>query len=172
VIALAKTHVLDQLGVGLVAASLDRNRPLAALATAFGTGGYLTSLGFATPVTAAAAALRNGALMHSLEYDGTHTASITHAGSAVASVALAVCEETGASGANLLRAFILGWEMFVLLGLAAPRSFSKRGFRYRVGRTLCRCVHGGPAVRARGRGDDERAGHRRQPGKRCHGVRV
>jgi 2-methylcitrate dehydratase PrpD len=130
VIALAKTHVLDQLGVGLVAASLDRNRPLAALAGAFGTGGHSTALGLATPVTAAAAALRNGALMHSLEYDGTHTASITHAGSVVAPVALAVCEETDASGANLLRAFILGWEMFVRLGLAAPGSFSKRGFQF------------------------------------------
>jgi 2-methylcitrate dehydratase PrpD len=129
VITLAKTHVLDQLGVGLVA-TLDRNRPLAALATAFGTGGHSTALGFAIPLTAAAAALRNGALKHSLEYDGTHTASITHAGSVVAPVALAVCEETGASGANLLRAFILGWEMFVLLGLAAPGPFSKRGVQF------------------------------------------
>ena len=130
VVALAKTHMLDQMGVGLVAASLPRNRPLAALAAVFGTGGHSTALGFATPVTAAAAALRNGALMHSLEYDGTHTASITHAGSVVAPVALAVCEETGASGASLLRAFILGWEMFVRLGLAAPGSFSKRGFQF------------------------------------------
>ena len=100
VVALAKTHFLDQLGVGLAAAALPRNRPLAALAAAFGTGGNSTALGFAAPVTAAAAALRNGALMHSLEYDGTHTASITHAGSVVAPVALAVCEETGASGAG------------------------------------------------------------------------
>jgi 2-methylcitrate dehydratase PrpD len=130
VVALAKIHFLDQLGVGLAAATLPRNRPLAALASAFGTGGNSTALGFAAPVTAAAAALRNGALMHSLEYDATHTASITHGGSVVAPVALAVCEETGASGARLLRAFVLGWEMFVRLGLAAPGSFSKRGFQF------------------------------------------
>src|ERR1043166_4467172 len=83
VVALAKTHFLDQLGVGLAAAALPRNRPPAALASAFGTGGSSTALGFATPVTAAAAALCNGALMHSLEYDGTHTGSIAHAGSVV-----------------------------------------------------------------------------------------
>jgi 2-methylcitrate dehydratase PrpD len=130
VVALAKTHFLDQLGVGLVAATLPRNCPLAALASAFGTGGKSTALGFAAPVTAASAALRNGALMHSLEYDATHTASITHAGSVAAPVALAVGEETGASGASLLRAFVLGWEMFVRLGLAAPGAFSKRGFQF------------------------------------------
>ena len=130
VVALAKIHFLDQLGVGLAAATLARNRPLAALTSAFGTGGNSTVLGCTAPATAAAAALRNGALMHSLEYDATHTASITHAGSVVAPVALAVCEETGASGARLLRAFVLGWEIFVRLGLAAPGSFSKRGFQF------------------------------------------
>jgi 2-methylcitrate dehydratase PrpD len=130
VVALAKTHLLDQLGVGLAAAALPRNSPLASLVSAFGTGGTATALGFATPVPAAAAALRNGALMHSLEYDGTHTASIAHAGSVVAPAALAVCEETGASGARLLHAFVLGWEMFVRLGLAAPGAFSKHGFQF------------------------------------------
>ena len=89
VVALAKIHFRDQLGVGLLAATLARNRPLAALASAFGAGGNATALGCAAPVMTAAAALANGALMHSLEYDATHTASITHAGSVVAPVALA-----------------------------------------------------------------------------------
>ena len=39
VVALAKTHLLDQLGVGLAAAALPRNRPLASVVSAFGTGG-------------------------------------------------------------------------------------------------------------------------------------
>jgi 2-methylcitrate dehydratase PrpD len=130
VVALAKTHLLDQLGVGLAAAALPRNSPLASIVSAFGTGGKATALGFAAPVPAAAAALRNGALMHSLEYDGTHTASIAHAGSVVAPAALAVCEETGASGARLLHAFVLGWEVFVRLGLAAPGTFAKHGFQF------------------------------------------
>jgi 2-methylcitrate dehydratase PrpD len=130
VIAVAKTHVLDQLGVGLVASTLPRNRALSALAAEFGIGGRSTGLGHEAAVPAAQAALRNGALMHSLEYDGTHTASITHGGSVVAPVALAVAEEADVSGADFLRAFILGWEMFVRMGLAAPGSFSKRGFQF------------------------------------------
>ena len=43
---------------------------------------------------------------------------------------LAVCEETGASGASFLRAFVLGWEIFVRLGLAAPGAFGRRGFQF------------------------------------------
>ena len=130
VVALAKTHLIDQLGVGLAAASLPRNRPLDALAGMFGAGGRSTALGLAAPLAAPVAALRNGALMHSLEYDGTHTASIVHAGSVVAPVALAVGEEAGASGADLLRAFVLGWEFFIRMGLAAPGSFSRHGFQF------------------------------------------
>ena len=44
VVALAKTHLLDQLGVGLAAASLPRNRPLNALGGVFGAGGRSTAL--------------------------------------------------------------------------------------------------------------------------------
>jgi 2-methylcitrate dehydratase PrpD len=130
VIALAKTHLLDQLGVGLAAASLPRNRPLDALGEVFGAGGRSTALGLAAPVAAAAAALRNGALMHSLEYDGTHTAAVVHAGSVLAPAALALSEDIGASGAELLRAFVLGWEVFVRIGLAAPGTFSRHGFQF------------------------------------------
>lgn len=130
VVALAKTHLLDQLGVGLAAAALPRNRPLASLVFAFGEGGRATALGLEMPVPAAAAVLRNGALMHSLEYDGTHTASVVHAGSVVAPVAIAVSEQIGACGARLLRAFVLGWEIFIRLGLAAPGAFSRQGFQF------------------------------------------
>jgi 2-methylcitrate dehydratase PrpD len=49
VVAVAKTHILDRLGVGLAAATLPRNRPLAALVSALGAGGNSTALGFAGP---------------------------------------------------------------------------------------------------------------------------
>src|SRR5262245_20747699 len=68
VVEVSKTHLLDQLGIGLIAATLPRNLPLAAIASALGGGGRSTALGCAAPVAAASAALRNGALMHSLEY--------------------------------------------------------------------------------------------------------
>src|SRR5215468_5786620 len=45
VVALAKIHFRDQLGIGLLAATLPRNRPLVALASLLGTGGNATALG-------------------------------------------------------------------------------------------------------------------------------
>jgi 2-methylcitrate dehydratase PrpD len=114
----------------MLAATLPRNSPLAALSSVLSGIGNATALGLAAPMSAAAAALRNGALMHSLEYDGTHTESVTHAGSVVVPAALAVAEEAGASGSEFLRAFALSWEVFVRLGLAAPGRFGKRGFQF------------------------------------------
>lgn len=49
VVDIAETHLLDQLGVGLLAAALPRNRPLVALVSGSGSGGSATALGFATP---------------------------------------------------------------------------------------------------------------------------
>jgi 2-methylcitrate dehydratase PrpD len=41
----------------------------------------------------------------------------------------ASAEQAGASGAELLAAYIAGWEVFVRLGLAAPGRFQARGFQ-------------------------------------------
>jgi len=41
-----------------------------------------------------------------------------------------VTEQAPGSGAEFLRAFVVGWEMFVRLRLVAPGSFSKRGCQF------------------------------------------
>ena len=92
-------------------------------------GGPATVLGMATGAAAADAALVNGGLMHSLEFDDTHTASIMHGSSVIASAALAAAEAGGATGAALLRAYARGWEVIVRFGLAAPGRFHAHGFQ-------------------------------------------
>ena len=104
VIAAAREHVLDALGVGLAAASLAEGRALGESVARLGAGGTSTALGRTTPLPAAQAALLNGALIHSLEYDDTHMAAIVHGSAVVASAALAVAEAEGASGRALLAA--------------------------------------------------------------------
>ncbi len=84
--------------------------------------------GQAAGAAAADAALVNGGLIHSLEYDDTHTASIQHGSSVIAAAALAVGEARGASGAALLGAFARGWEVLIRFGLAAPARFHAHGF--------------------------------------------
>jgi 2-methylcitrate dehydratase PrpD len=129
VLEAARLHFLDVVGVGLAAATVPQNRGWATAAVSVGGVGRATGLGQGEGLSAAGAALLNGALIHSLEYDDTHTASIVHGGAVVAATALAVAEERGASGRELLRAFIAGWEVFIRLGLAAPGRFQAEGFQ-------------------------------------------
>jgi 2-methylcitrate dehydratase PrpD len=68
-------------------------------------------------VPAAAAALVNGTLAHSLDFDDTHLPSVLHPSSAVVPAALAVAEATGASGPALLDAAGVGVEITVRLGM-------------------------------------------------------
>ncbi len=129
VIAAAREHVLDALGVGLAAASLAEGRALGESVARLGAGGTSTALGRAAPLPAAQAALLNGALIHSLEYDDTHMAAIVHGSAVLAPAALAVAEAEGASGRAMLAAYVAGWEVFARLGLAAPGAFQARGFQ-------------------------------------------
>jgi 2-methylcitrate dehydratase PrpD len=56
------------------------------------------------------AALANGIAAHVLDFDDTHTDSIVHGSAIVAPVAMALGEERGASGADLIAAFVAGWR--------------------------------------------------------------
>ena len=92
-------------------------------------GGPSTVFGSAVGASVADAALINGGLMHSLEFDDTHTGSIMHGSSVVAAAALAAAEASNASGAALLGAYARGWEALARLGLAAPGRFHSQGFQ-------------------------------------------
>lgn len=125
----ARLHFLDALGVGLASAGSPVGAPYRGLACELAAGGPATVLGQSRGATAADAALINGGLIHSLEFDDTHTASIAHGSSVIAAAALAVAEAQGASGSALLGAFARGWEVLVRFGLAAPNGFHARGFQ-------------------------------------------
>jgi 2-methylcitrate dehydratase PrpD len=68
----------------------------------------------------AAAALLNGALGHSLDFDDTHAAAIVHPGAPVIPAALAAAEMIHASGAEALAGIIAGYEVALRLALALP----------------------------------------------------
>lgn len=125
----AVDHILDAIGVGLAASSLPGSERLHAAVRALGASDEATALGFADRLPAPSAALLNGTLIHSLEYDDTHTASIVHGSSVVVSAALAAAQRHHASGAELVRAVLAGWEVFIRMGLAAPGAFQRRGFQ-------------------------------------------
>ncbi|MFN4171161.1 MAG: MmgE/PrpD family protein [Pseudorhodobacter sp.] len=77
----------------------------------------------------AAAALLNGTFGHSLDFDDTHSDSSLHPSAPVVPAALAAAEMTGASGADLLAAVVVGFEVCCRLGMALdPTAHYARGF--------------------------------------------
>ncbi|HEX6411581.1 MAG TPA: MmgE/PrpD family protein [Burkholderiales bacterium] len=124
----ARLHLLDAIGVGLAAAGSPIGAAYRAYAAEVAKGGPATVFGQASGASAADAAMINGGLIHSLEFDDTHTGSIAHGSAVLAAGALAVAEAQKASGAALIGAYARGWEVLIRFGLAAPNGFHAKGF--------------------------------------------
>lgn len=74
--------------------------------------------GFGTTAFAATAAWINGSASHAVEFDDIYREAIYHPGSPTIAAALAVAEECGASGLDLLRAITVGYEISTRIGVA------------------------------------------------------
>jgi 2-methylcitrate dehydratase PrpD len=109
--------VLDVLGNSLAAADQPAARAVTGVASAWGGSGQATAIASGVRLPAPAAALVNGTLAHSLDFDDTHLPSVLHPSSSVVPAALAVAEATGASGPALLDAAGMGIEVTVRLGM-------------------------------------------------------
>ena len=86
---------------------------------------------FGTPntYTPAGAALLQGVLAHSLDFDDTHAAGTLHPGAPVIPAALAAAQMTNASGATTLAAIVAGYEVVCRVALALPAGeHYKQGF--------------------------------------------
>lgn len=123
----ALNHSLDAIGCGLGARRSGEAEAVRAVAAGLGGPEEATVIGGGR-LAAPNAALANGALMHALDFDDTHAASLVHATVAVLPAALAVAEETGAGGEELLAAVVAGLETVTRLGAAVRHGFHARGF--------------------------------------------
>lgn len=110
-------RVLDLLGNSL--AALGQSSATAVLGAVRGWGGVeqATAIGSGLRLPAPAAALVNGTLAHSLDFDDTHLPSVLHPSSSVLPAALAMAEQEGVGGAQLLDAAGVGIEVAVRLGM-------------------------------------------------------
>ncbi|HWL57471.1 MAG TPA: MmgE/PrpD family protein [Paracoccus sp. (in: a-proteobacteria)] len=91
--------------------------------------GPCTVLGLSRRFGAGAAALLNGAFGHSLDFDDTHADSSLHPSAPVIPAALAAAELVDASGADLLAAIVVGFEVCCRIGMALdPTAHYARGF--------------------------------------------
>ncbi len=129
VLAAARRHLLDTFGVAVRGrAHENAARALEAVAAIDGAAGRVGVWGSSRRLAAPYAALANGVAAHVLDFDDTHTDSIVHGSAIVAPVVMALAEQRAASGADMVAAFVAGWEVAARVGLAARGSFHQRGF--------------------------------------------
>ena len=92
-------------------------------------GGRSVAIGDRRGFTPAGAALINGTLAHSLDFDDTHARASLHASAPIVPAALAAAEMAGADGEELIPAIIAGYEIQIRLSLAlGPTDHYDRGF--------------------------------------------
>src|ERR1700749_1599668 len=122
VVKRARFLVLDLVG-NIIRARHDAESTPSFLAAVRAMGmaaGNAGVFGDAARYTPAGAALLNGALAHSLDFDDTHAAGSLHPGAPVIPAALAAVEMCGAPGADVLAAIIAGYEVTCRVALALP----------------------------------------------------
>ncbi|MBV9659839.1 MAG: MmgE/PrpD family protein [Acidimicrobiales bacterium] len=129
VVELARQCLLDWLAVTLAGSS----EPAARIALSVtledepGTVGA-TVVGTHVRLTAPAAALVNGTASHALDYDDANTSMVGHPTVPLLGALLPVAEKRHSSGAELLTAFVAGYETECRLGRAVGLPHYRQGF--------------------------------------------
>src|SRR6516164_2129344 len=126
----AKQCITDTIAAVIFGYDLPWSRMLVAFAAKNGVGGNSRILGLGAPrVNAPAAALANGALAHAFEMDNlTWPSTGVHPGATLLTSGLAVAQERGIGGRELITAIVAGAEVMIRIGRATKHSNEGRGF--------------------------------------------
>ena len=127
-VVVAKQCILDWLGVTIVGAAEPLSEILRAEAADQGGAAQARLIGTDVQTSVAEAALVNGATSHALDFDDVHPAMGGHPTVPVAPAILAIAEHRGATGADLIAAFVAGFETECRLGLAVGPSHYQAGW--------------------------------------------
>jgi 2-methylcitrate dehydratase PrpD len=123
--AVARQCMLDWFAVTLAGAREDLSRMIAVEAAAEGGAPTATLVGHRAKAPPLLAALVNGATSHALDYDDVHLSYIGHTSVAILPALLALAESEGASGRDVLTAFVAGYETLCRVGvLVAPGHYA------------------------------------------------
>lgn len=126
-LAQARVALLDLLGATLAGSVSEVGRIAGDYAVALGGSPEAQILGRTERVAAAHAALANGVAGHVLELDDGHAAAAGHPGVVAIPAALALSGSETTYG-ELLRAIVLGYELFAAVGAALNPAHLQRGF--------------------------------------------
>ena len=127
--AWARQCLLDYIACGIAGASDELTEILHAELSEQGGRETASIFGHHGRLPAASAALVNGAAAHALDFDDVNLAMPGHPSVAILPGLLALAEELGASGQNVLTAFVAGYELQCRVGLlVAPGHYDGLGF--------------------------------------------
>jgi 2-methylcitrate dehydratase PrpD len=127
--AWARQCVLDYIACGVAGASDELTRILFAELEEQGGRESAGVFGRTERLPAASAALINGAASHALDYDDVNLAMPGHPSVAILPALLALAEERGSSGEDVLAAFVAGYELQCRVGrVLAPGHYDVLGF--------------------------------------------
>src|SRR5882672_11687968 len=125
-----KQCIADTVATVIFGYDLPWSRIVVGYAERNGAGGRSRILGpGGAAVHAPAAALANGALAHAFEMDNlTWPSTGVHPGATLLAPGLAVAQERGSGGRELITAFLAGAEVMIRIGRATHHSNEGRGF--------------------------------------------
>ncbi|HEY8418642.1 MAG TPA: MmgE/PrpD family protein, partial [Limnochordales bacterium] len=128
VVAQAKELIFDFFGVAVAGARTETGRLAAAVEGRLSAPGRAAVIGHPLRLAAPGAAYINAVSAHSLELDDVDPLALLHVHPVVVSAVLAVAEEAGAGGRDLLAGVLAGWEVVIRISNAANPSLRDRGF--------------------------------------------
>jgi len=111
VVAKTKLHLLDTLAAMLSGARLKPGTLAAQYVERLGGRAEATVTGTGIVTSAVNAALANAMMAHADETDDSHLAGLFHPGCGIVPAALAVAEQAGRGGDDLIRAVALGYDV-------------------------------------------------------------
>jgi 2-methylcitrate dehydratase PrpD len=114
----AKRSLFNVLAVAIGASRHPGVSAILRVGRELGSGPEAPVVGRSERTSAHVAALANGFAGHVDDYDDTHLATVIHPAASIAAILLALGPSTAPSGADAMRAFVLGCEVQLRLGVA------------------------------------------------------
>lgn len=119
----AKAAITDCLGCALAGSREPLAEVLCGYVRGLGGAPAATVIGRGFRTSSLEAALVNGAMAHALDYDDVTFITKTHPSAVLVPGALALAEEVGATGGELLLAYLVGFEVACAVGEAISAAY-------------------------------------------------
>ena len=128
IVEAGKTFILDWIAVTLGAVKEPSSRILIDSMAEIGGKEQASVLGYGFKTSTLNASFVNGTLSHTLDFDDAHDQTRNHTSVPILPVLMALGEYKGASGKDLITAYVIGFEASSRIGLAMGRGYYESGW--------------------------------------------